>query len=175
LLRASHRNPAFRRVLLALRRTGCRPKELRNLTWDQVDLNEGFWIIPKHKTVSMQRVPRPRIIPLAPDIWRLCRWLAKRAVTGSSHVFVNMFKRPYSKDRFVKLLDQMRRDAKLEVKAGERIVLYSNRHTFGTEATGKVTDIELAELMGHTNTRTTQRYVHLNASRLRQIQQKIQR
>lgn len=173
-LRASFRNAPFRRVLLSLRKTGCRPKELRSLTWDQVNLDDGLWVIPKHKTVTMQRVPRPRIIPLPPDIWKLCRWLKARAVAGATHVFLNTYGNPYSKDRLVKLMDQMRRDAKIEVKADERIVLYSNRHTFGTEATGKVTDIELAELMGHTDPRTSKRYVHLNASRLRQIQQKVQ-
>jgi integrase len=78
-------------VLLALRRTGCRPKELRSLTWDQVNLDEGLWVIPKHKTVTMQRVPRPRIIPLPPDIWKLCRWLKARAVAGTTHVFLNTY------------------------------------------------------------------------------------
>lgn len=34
LLRASATNPAFRRALIALRWTGCRPGELRSLTWE---------------------------------------------------------------------------------------------------------------------------------------------
>ena len=52
--------------------------------------------------------------------------------------------------------------------------MYSHRHTFGTEATGKVSDIELAEILGHTDTRTTRRYVHLNAERLRDSQRRIE-
>lgn len=57
-------------------------------------------------------------------------------------------------------------------KAGEQLVLYCNRHTFGTQAVGKVSDIELATLMGHTDVRATQRYVHINTDRLRDIQRR---
>jgi site-specific recombinase XerD len=62
----------------------------------------------------------------------------------------------------------------LQPRAGENIVLYSNRHSFGTDALGKVSDIELAELMGHTNTTTTRRYVHLSLERLREIRKRAQ-
>lgn len=62
----------------------------------------------------------------------------------------------------------------VEVKAGERIVLYSTSHSYGTEVAGRVSDIELAELMGRTDTRTTRRYMHLNADRLRSIQRRAQ-
>ena len=61
-----------------------------------------------------------------------------------------------------------------ESRAGEQLVLYSCRHTFGTENTGRVTDIELAELMGHTEVRTTHRYVHLNVDRLHDIRRRAQ-
>ncbi len=45
---------------------------------------------------------------------------------------------------------------------GERIVMYTNRHTFGTGACAKgVADRRLADLMGHTDTKTTQKYIHL--------------
>ena len=43
---------------------------------------------------------------------------------------------------------------------GETIVLYTNRHSYGTSASGKVTEHSLADLMGHTTTRTTRKYVH---------------
>ncbi len=69
---------------------------------------------------------------------------------------------------------RLRTRAGIETKSGEDLVLYSNRHTYGTNAAGKVSDMELAELMGHTDTRTTRRYVHLNADRLQDIQKRIQ-
>lgn len=89
LLRSVRHNKPFLRVLLTLRYTGCRPKELRTLTWDMVDLAEGMWIIPKHKTITTQRMPRPRIVPLPTCVWKLCRWLAQRRPNDSPFVFLN--------------------------------------------------------------------------------------
>jgi site-specific recombinase XerD len=37
---------------------------------------------------------------------------------------------------------------------------------------GRVTDIELAELLGHSDPSMTRKYVHLNLERLRQIQKR---
>ncbi len=174
LLRALPRNPRFRRVLVALRLTGCRPKEIRTLTWEMVDLEQRLWVLPKHKTVTTQRRPKPRIIPLPHVVFQLTRWLYERKPEGEPHVFLNMRGRPYTKNAFVHTMAQARKRAGIELKADEQLVLYSVRHTFGTEATGKVSDMELAELMGHTSTETTRRYVHLNSSRLHDIQRRVQ-
>lgn len=172
LLRHSH--PSFRRALMALRKTGCRPGELRNLIWDWVDLEQGYWVLPDHKTITRQRQPKPRIIPLPPSILKMCCWLARDPHKPTDHVFLNCLGGPYTKNCFSRTMTRVRNRAALESKAGERIVLYSMRHTFATEASGKVTDIELAELMGQTDTRTTRRYIHFNASRLQDIQRRAQ-
>ena len=42
----------------------------------------------------------------------------------------------------------------------------------GNNAPGRITDMELAELLGHTDIRTTSRYVHFNIPRLRDIQRR---
>lgn len=167
-------DPPFRRVLITLRKTGCRPGEVRNLIWDWVDLENGYWILPDHKTITRQRQFKPRIIPLPAPIWKLCHWLARESHQPADHVFVSQHGHPYSKDCLCRKMARARKRAKIEVKAGERLVLYSARHTFATEASGKVSDIELAELMGQTDIRTTRRYIHLNASRLRDIQRRAQ-
>lgn len=170
LLRAS--DARFRRALLALRLTGCRPAEVRNLIWEWVDLENGFWTLPEHKTITTQRHPRPRIVPLPEPIWRMCRWMAREPHEPSDRVFTNSRNLPYTKDCFCRKMARVRTRARLTAKAGERIVLYSARHTFATQSAGLVTDLELAELLGHTDVRTTRRYVHLNANRLREIPQR---
>src|SRR5208337_2672231 len=92
----------------------------------------------------------------------------------TGHVFLNKLGQPYSKDCLVRKMDRLRDRAEIGAKGGEQIVLYSNRHTFGTDNAGKVSDIELAEVMGHTETRMTRRYVHSSAGRLRDIQRRLQ-
>ena len=67
---------------------------------------------------------------------------------------------------------RLRERVGLEPKAGENLVLYSSRHTFATERVGRVTDIELAELLGHSDPSMTKKYVHINLERLRQIQKR---
>ena len=170
LLRCSDGN--FWRVLISLRLTGCRPAEVRKLIWEWVDVDRALWIIPEHKTVTRQREPRPRIIPLSEPILKLCQQLAQEPHEPTDHVFLNKLGRPYTKDCFVRKMDRLRKKVGITVKAGEQVVLYSCRHTFGTENTGRVSDIELAELMGHTEVRTTHRYVHLNADRLHDIRRR---
>lgn len=167
-----HSDISFRRVLLALRWTGCRPVEVRSLVWDWVDFESGFWILKDHKTVTRQRNPRPRMIPLPIPILKLCQRLAEKDHQPMDHVFLNARGTPYTKDCLCRKMARVRERAKIETKAGEQLVLYCNRHTFGTQASGRVSDIELAELMGHTDVRTTHRYVHINPDRLKDIQRR---
>ena len=70
-------------------------------------------------------------------------------------------------------MNRIRRRAGIQVKAGEQLVMYSNRHTYATEAVGKISDTELAELLGHTDLSMLSRYVHLNVNRLREAQHRL--
>jgi integrase len=169
-----HSDRPFRRFLIALRLTGCRPGELRSLIWEWVDLERGLWIIPEHKTITRQREPRPRIIPLPRTVLMMCRWLVRKPHKPCDHVFLNLRGRSYSKDCLVTKMDRIRERAQVGSKGGEQVVLYSARHTYGTDGVGKVSDIELAELMGHTEARMTHRYVHLKVEHLQDIQRRVQ-
>jgi integrase/recombinase XerD len=164
----------FRRFLLALRRCGCRPGELRLLVWDEVYLEEAVLILPEHKTLTRQKHPRPRIIPLPGPIVSLLRWLARRPHTGQDYVFLNSDGNPWTRTALHSQMRRLRQRVGLQAKGTENIVLYSNRHTFGTNAVGKITDIELAAVMGHSDVSTTQKYIHLNLERLREIQKRAQ-
>ncbi len=164
----------FRRLLLMLRLTGCRPGELRELRWGQVFLDNGVLILAKHKTVTRQKQPRPRIIPLPPPILAMLRWLARQPHKADDFVFRNTDGNVWTKTALHSQMRRLRKRVGLEPMANENIVLYSARHTFGTAAVGKVSDIELAELMGHTDTATTRRYVHLSLERLHDIQKRAQ-
>lgn len=170
-----HSRVHFRRFILALRLTGCRPKELRTLLWEHVDLDTGLVIIPDrrgevtHKTASRQANPRPRVIPLIGVALRLFRWLAQRPHLGSDHVFLNSRGRLWTETALSSRLRRLQQAAGIEIKSGEQICLYSCRHTFATAAVGNVTDMELAELLGQTQARTARRYVHISPDRLKDI------
>jgi integrase len=172
LLRVADAN--FRKVLIALRLTGCRPGEVRSLIWEWVDLPNALWVFPDHKTITRQRHPRPRIVPLPAPVFQLCENLAKSGNEPTEHVFVNQWGRPYSKDCFVQKMARLRKRAGLTTKAGEQIVMYSNRHSYATNAIGKLSDLELAELLGHTDTSMLRRYVHVSVSRLQEMQSRVQ-
>ena len=54
--------------------------------------------------------------------------------------------------------------------------LYDLRHTYGTRAVEAGIDVfSVAELMGHADLRTTERYVHLSKAHLEDAQKKIER
>jgi len=118
LLRRADRH--FKCFLIALRLTGCRPAEVRGLIWEWVDLEQGVWIIPEHKTITRQREPQPRIIPLPGLLLRLCRWLGRQPHGRRDHVFLNKHSRPYSKDCLVQKMDRLRDKAGIEILGRRR-------------------------------------------------------
>jgi site-specific recombinase XerD len=128
------------------------------LTWDDVNLEAGVIVLRKHKTIRTQRTPRPRVIQLVPLVVRLLKRIRQQQTSGTRRVFLTARKTPW--DRW-NLGHRMRR---LRDRAGlsDEVKLYGIRHQFGTQSVVNGVDIKtLAELMGHTTTRTTEHYIHL--------------
>lgn len=156
LLRAS--TPQFRRVLIFLRLSGCRPEELRSLTWSKVRIEVRAVLLSVHKTSAVQRDKRPRRIALCTILLKLLAVLRRRQKCGD-HVFLNSRGRPWTRGAICKYLREKRRRLGLP----EDLKLYSNRHAFATGAILNGVDIAtLAELLGHNSTRTTEIYLHLS-------------
>lgn len=143
----------LRIFLWALRQTGARPKELRDLTWEQV--KETRLVLSKHKTGDETHAPR--VIHLTTSMQRLMKYL--RARSTSSHVFVNTRRQPWSRNGVVHAVARVKRRQKLATD----VSAYMLRHTFGTEAiVNDVNPMMLAELMGHRSLDMVSRvYVHL--------------
>jgi|GEM_PF-5460469 len=119
-----HSDNIFRDVLTALKWTGCRPVEIRSLIWEWVDLEQGLWILPDHKTITRQRDPLPRVIPLSPQVLEICQRLALSKHKKSDHVFLNGRGAPYTKDALCRKMSKLRKRAGIELKAGQELVLY---------------------------------------------------
>lgn len=149
----------FRQVLFFLRLTGARPGELCNLQWEDIDLDNKVIILRQHKT--SKKTHKPRVIPLHPVIVKLLIYI-RRLEQNSSHVFLNHRTNPWNKNS----LSQRMQRARKAVGIASDAKLYGLRHGFGTRAVLNGVDIKtLAELMGHTSTRTTEHYLHLAGHR----------
>jgi len=156
LLRESRHD--FKILLFALRMTGCRPKEARSLTWDQV--LEDRWVISKHKTAY--KTGKPRVIYLIPALRRLMTVLKQRAAASAisdPHVFLNSLHRPWSSNAIRHRIERLKRKLGL----AEDLCCYMARHAFGTSAVLNGVDVvTVAQLMGHKSLEMIQRvYVHL--------------
>ncbi|MEI6211900.1 MAG: site-specific integrase, partial [bacterium] len=138
--------------------TGLRPKELMELKRSNF-LTGGngspYIVIERHKTSRSSRTPRPRSVPLCPDAHAIVlRLLAKHP--DSDIVFLNGCGTPYTRYSFKTRLARLCRRA----KTSRVYTPYALRHTFASmESDAGVETTGLARLMGHTTTRTLERYV----------------
>ena len=150
----------FRQILIFLHFTGCRPKEASQLRWTDVDFERCVLVLREHKTITMQRRPVPRIVPLHPVVLKLLRVLQRR--NESTFVFVNRRRKPWDKDTLSLRLRRARDAAGIPADAK----LYGVRHAFGTRGILNGCDLKtLSLLMGHTDTKTTEIYAHIAGRR----------
>lgn len=183
--------PCFRRFLLVLKLTGCRPSELRRLTWQSV--LEDRLVFADHKSASQLRQHAPRIVPLCRTAQRLLERIAThhptqrqsqvskthtglREESAQSHrsfVFLNSRNQPWTKDTVVHAMDRARKRAGIQLKDGEKLVLYSSRHRFGTDATKKLGLWAASKLLGHSTTRMSERYSHSDVDYLIELRAKL--
>ena len=145
----------FADFLKALRGTGARPVELRELLWSQVELEQGICVLHEHKTSTQQ--DEPRILILTTEMQALFA-RRKAKYPNSDHVFLNRFGKPWTRNavglRMKRLRDRLGLDPK--------VVAYTVRHTFGTRALLNGVDLKtLSQLMGHSSVSTTETYLHL--------------
>lgn len=148
-----HAGGPFRDFLLALHDTGARPKELRELIWDQV--KEDRLILEKNKTGH--QTGKARVIFLTPRVRELLARL--RGKSRSPYVFLNYHGRPWTMNAV--RLQIMRLKKALGLKSD--VCAYLCRHGFGTRAIlNGVNPASLMELMGHSSMEMISKvYVHL--------------
>lgn len=137
--------------------TGLRPQELRALERHHVKQDEHgnfYLLIERHKTAKFVRQPKPRSVPLVEEAAEIVRrQMSKRP--DCSHIFVNAKGRPYTgsvfRQRFMRWCERAGIDPRPP---------YALRHTFGSmQAEANVNQACLSHLMGHSQIRTTSRYV----------------
>jgi integrase len=156
-----HADALFREMLFVFRQMPVRQQDVRNLSWDMIDWDNHVWSIQRHKGSRTAKVKKPRIIPMSATVEKILRrWQKRRG--DSPWVFLNEDGRPWTKDALCLRMRRCRERAGiLPDENGEQLVLYSNRHTYLTNAAcaGNSTPL-VQELAGHTDIRMTQRYIH---------------
>jgi integrase len=151
--RNGHRSgAAFRRFLLAMDLTLCRPGELTRLKWEHIRWDNDVAVLPDHKT---KRTGRPKIIAIVPTMKRLLAWLKRRS--QGEYCFENSRGLAWT----ISAIEQ--RMAHVKQRAGlTDVVPYTLRHRSATNALLATGNLKMTSLLlGHTSTTTTERYTHV--------------
>lgn len=149
----------FRDFLRAMQESGARPGEVATVTAANVDLEQGIWVLPQHKTA--RKTGKPRVIILTPPLVELSRELIRRYPAGP--LFRNLDGKPWTRNA---IRCRFRR-VRVKLGLGPNLVAYTYRHTFATDAlVGGAGIADVCELLGHTNTEMVMRhYQHLREKR----------
>jgi integrase len=186
-MRATRRD--LRCLLIAHRETFARPAELREATWldvagenpslttkETLESGKACIVLYEFKQRKKRRMPSaPRVILLSPRVCRLFLRLLAKTPNVEGPIFRTKRGKPWSANavrcrfrRLRKLLG-LKRD-----RNGENVVPYTFRHTGATQCSALgVRDRLLADILGHVETSTTNRYQHLAVDHLREAMQKI--
>lgn len=181
----------FRQFLLCMRETIARPQEVRAFRWESLHtptsdtklvdaLRHGsaFFSLEDYKGRERRKDPsKPCVILLTQRLGRLLARLASRRKKLQGEIFRNSKGKPWTSNAVRCRMRRLRKKLGLGPDyRGEQIVAYTFRHTQATEAAARgIRDRILAELMGHTSTRTTARYQHLDTDHLREAFDKFNR
>jgi integrase len=153
----------FRDVLVAMRYTSARPGDIRGLTWAMVKWDRRAWVIHDHKTSKTARDPKPRVIGMSEAVEQMLRDRLEK-YGEKERVFFNQDGAPWKKSALCLRMRRLRKRAGVKPdERGEEFVLYTNRHSFLTQAAmhPEVTEAMLMDVAGHTDSRTTRKYIHL--------------
>lgn len=182
-------NRAFRPFLLALRESYARPQEIRKVR--PIDIRRAggsgasaaellagraFFQLENGKGFERRRdQSSTRIIPISPRLGRLLNRLMVRGAAYDEPIFRNSRGRSWSANAVRCRLRRLRDRAGFAAdRRGERIVAYTLRHTGATNAArAGLRDWTLAAVLGHASTRTTARYVHLQAADVTEGMRKV--
>ena len=139
--------PMFVAAIRLLLYTGARSSEIQTLKWEYVDFDARLLRLPDSKTGA-------KVIRLNEDAIKILQGMKR--LENNPYVIIGGKDASY-------LVNIRKPWADLLKKAGlENVRIHDLRHTFASIAVQKgITLQEIAALLGHTNTATTQRYAHL--------------
>ena len=149
--------PDFHDMIVFALLTGLRPPELREIQRHHYIKDEDgkeYIEFQRHKTAKSTREPGKRTIPLVPEAVEIInRQIGKHP--WRVNVFLNEAGKPYTAGVLRQRLKRWCRRAGIKPRPP-----YALRHTFGSmQAEANINQACLSHLMGHSQIRTTTRYV----------------
>jgi integrase len=128
--------------------TGLRRSDLRLLKWENVDLSAGVI------RLIMRKTKRPVLLPIVPKVRAALDTCRKWRVL-SAYVLLTPDGKPYSESTIKRYFTI----AKAVAGITRRFRFHDQRHTFASTLASKgINAFTLRDLLGHTSTRTTERY-----------------
>jgi integrase len=177
-----HASPVLRDVITIMLDCGMRPEEVGRMEWEHVRWNENTVLVPHGKSFSARRFVG--LTERMRETLSLRGELAAKAAASqdtegmaspprnSKYVFPSKGGKSgrsskcghHLSSSFDKAFTTAvkRANKRSQAQLPDDIVLYSARHTFATNFLRAGGDIgQLCRLMGHSDIRTTQKYLHL--------------
>ncbi len=147
--------------------TGMRPQEVRELAPPHVIRSpDGHFhlCVEQHKTAKMVSDPVPRTVPLSAEAHAIIRRQVEQH-PSANHVFLTEDGTIYSADVFRRSMERWCHRAGITQRTP-----YALRHTFASRQADSNTNlVSLGQLMGHTSTKTTARYISSSQEHHRQV------
>jgi integrase len=161
----------FLDVLVAMRYTPARPADIRRLTWEMVDWARKLWVLPVHKSTRTAKQKAPRLIAFPPAVEEVLRRRLAKRKEGCEWVFTSPGGVAWHPLNLARNFKRARDRAGIGPDVnGEKLVLYTSRHTILTEAVrAGVTGPQLQALGGWTSLAMARHYVHLAESDVYEI------
>jgi integrase len=143
----------FRLVLIAIRHCGGRPQDVARARVEWVDKDVSKWTLPEHKT--KRHTERPRVVYLSPCLQTITRILMAGRESGS------LFRGRRGAVTTNAISCRIKR-LKADLEIDPKIVFYSYRHTYITQALERGVDVAtVAELTGTSISMIQKHYGHL--------------
>ncbi len=157
----------FKELVIFALLTGMRQGEIRNLHWNQVDMEKGV-IFVRNEGGFTTKSERNRTLPINQDLLKMLK--LKKQGAGGEELLFNKSGNPYRKDFISQRFKSYVRRAKLD----DRLHFHSLRHTFASWLVEDGASLyEVQKLLGHSDQRTSMIYAHLQPERLHSTVNKI--
>jgi integrase len=145
-------NPMLQYIIPMLILTGARKREVLDAKWEEFDLVRQQW------RVSVTKAGKPRYIPLSDGVLQLITTMPHDHATW-------VFPNPKTGKPFVSIFCSWNTARKHAGLADVRI--HDLRHSFASFLVNAGRSLyEVQKILGHTQSKTTQRYAHLNQNTL---------